>query len=228
MVADQPVGTQYSALFLVCEEREDQVAWRNDALPSDAPQVRQHHGVHRLHVDRTSTPDHAVTLDSAEGVHRPIGGARRHHVEVAVHHQPATASVTPGYPHDDARPARLGLDDGRRNPDLTQFPDHVFGGWTFGRPRPIAVVGGVDTDQVTGDAQRVGFEIGPVAHPTSLAQPQLWASTTNTTGVPASTVRLTVQSRSWDALIAAGMRSRAASPAVPSGNRSRKVTVRSS
>ncbi len=62
----------------------------HDVPPRPDPGARpgaydgQHHRVHVLHVDGAAAPDHAVADLAGEGVHAPVGGVGRDHVEVAV------------------------------------------------------------------------------------------------------------------------------------------------
>ena len=92
-VLDQPLAAVLAAGLLVGDEREHQVARRDDAGAFEVPGDRDHHADHVLHVDRAAAPHVAVLDGTGERVHAPVGGLGGHDVEVAVHQQGATRAV---------------------------------------------------------------------------------------------------------------------------------------
>ena len=89
--------------------------------------AREDHRVHVLHVDRAAAPDAAVALLRRERVDRPVGGVRRHDVEVAVHAQRAALAVGARDAHGHADPAGVALEGLRLQAHLAQPVDDVRG-----------------------------------------------------------------------------------------------------
>ena len=115
------------------------------------PDDREHHRVEVLHVDRPAAPDEAVADLAREGVHLPVLGRRGHDVQVAVQQQAVAATRGPAPLGDHVRATGLGLDDQRLDTDLVEQRGDVLGGLPLPRSVLVAVVGGVEPDQVPAD-----------------------------------------------------------------------------
>lgn len=152
-----------TAGLLVGQEREDDIPRRGKAVPLEPPGDCEAHGQHVLHVDRAPTPHIAVLHGTGERVHGPLGGVRRHNVQVPMHQQPATRRVGAGQPSDDVAAPRMvpGFHVGDVVPDLTELARYELGGDTLpDKGLGVARVGGVDADQVTGQAD--DLVLGPL------------------------------------------------------------------
>ncbi len=86
-VLDHPVRPMFAARLLVREEQQNHVSTWLDLIHLPLLDNRQDHGVHVLHVHRTSTPDHVVVDGSLESRHRPVRGDCRHYVGMSMDHQ---------------------------------------------------------------------------------------------------------------------------------------------
>jgi hypothetical protein len=69
--------------FLVSHQDQHGVAGGPEALARQRRQPDRRRCDLALHVHRAATPDHAVALDAAVGLDRPVLAARHDHVEVA-------------------------------------------------------------------------------------------------------------------------------------------------
>ena len=94
----------------------------------------ERHGVHVLHVHRAATPQAAVLDLTRERVELPVGRVGRHDVEVTVHQQCGPARVGALDAGDDARAARLRLEDRALETDLGQLLGDVLRGRAFVPP----------------------------------------------------------------------------------------------
>ena len=110
------------------------------------------HGVHVLHVDGAAAPEQAVLDHAAERVDRPVGGIGRNDVEVAVHDERAACccrALAPGRRRSCGRVrTRRILAPGR----AAQMLGDVLGGLRLAVRPALAVVRGVEADQVARDA----------------------------------------------------------------------------
>ena len=106
LVLDDERGALDSAVLLVGEEREDEVALGLLARAQDVGDRGQDHGVHVLHVDRTAAPQHPVADLAREGIDAPVLGDGGDDVEVTVQNEGGLARVAPGNPRHDVRAAR--------------------------------------------------------------------------------------------------------------------------
>lgn len=149
MVLDQVVRALDSPGLLVGEEGDDEVALRLLPLAEDVLQRGDDHGIHVLHVDGATTPEHAVLDDAAEGVDGPIGRICRDHVEVAVNDERRLLGVAPLHPCDDAGAPGVGVEELRLQAERAQVLCHVLGGLCLAVRPALAVVRGVEADEVT-------------------------------------------------------------------------------
>ena len=119
--------------------------------------TRQQHRVEVLHVDRAAAPQVAVADLAGERVDLPVLRGRRYDVEVAVQQQPGRS---PGRRRPSARPPTRGPARTRRcvrlDPDLVEQPGDVLRRLPLPRSVVVAVVRGVDPDQVAADLHDLG------------------------------------------------------------------------
>ena len=154
VVPHQVVGAEGGAVLLVRGEGQHDVAARAAALAGPGPDDRQHHRVHVLHVDRAAPPDHPVADLTGERVHRPVGGLGGHHVQMAVDQQGVGVRIRPGDAGHHVGAAGSRLDQPRLDARLGQPLGHVLRGGPLGAV-PAAAVGGVDPDQLRGEADHL-------------------------------------------------------------------------
>ena len=109
---------------------------------------REQHRVEVLHVDRAAAPDVAVLDLPGERVDLPVLGRGRYDVEVPVQQQRALAAGLSAPLRHQRRAAAVELEQLGLDPDLVEQPGDVLGGLALARPGLVAVVAGVDPDQV--------------------------------------------------------------------------------
>ena len=151
VVLDEGLGTLVPAGLLVGGEAEDDRAFGLATGPGARPDHREQHRVEVLHVDRPAAPQVAVPDLAGERVDLPVLRGGRDDVEVAVQQQRALVAGPGGAPApsgDDRRPARLGLVEAALDPDLVEQRGDVLSGLALPWSGVVAVVGGVDPDQV--------------------------------------------------------------------------------
>src|SRR5262249_1588029 len=164
MVVDHEVPAVAATGLLVSEEREDQVARGNAALPPPLADDREDHRVEVFHVDRAATPEVAILDLAGERVHRPLAGVGRNDVEVAVYQQGSPAAVGAFVARHDADPPRGALPDLRGQADLGQLGRPILrGGALTGGGGGVTGVGGVDPQQVATDLDHLVDRCGVAA-----------------------------------------------------------------
>jgi len=94
---------------------------------------------------------HAVAHLSGERVDAPVAGVGGHHVEVAVQHERGLVRVPSRHACDDARAARLRLEELRREAEPAQPRLDVLRRLALAVRPALSVVRGVESDQVAGD-----------------------------------------------------------------------------
>ena len=156
-VVHRVAGAVGAAGFLVGEEREDDVALGLFAGPGEAAQDGQDHGVHVLHVHGAAAPDQAVLQFAAERVHCPLVLQGGHHVEVAVDHQGTGGRIFTGHPGDHVGAAGRGFENFGGESHFFDQAGRVFGGRALPRTGSVAVVRGVDPDEVLADPDNFIF-----------------------------------------------------------------------
>src|SRR5699024_1541888 len=118
LVVHRITGAVGAAVFLIGEERHDEISRGLPAVAFHIAHQGQDHGVHVLHVHGAAAPDHAVHLVPAEGVHLPVACLGGHHIEVPVHHQGIPAGVGAGDAQHHAGAADGGFEVGGFVADL--------------------------------------------------------------------------------------------------------------
>ncbi len=151
MVIDQPVRTVRATGLLVGGEREHDRPVGQTVLPGPLPDHREQDGVEVLHVDGPASPDAAVRHLARERIDLPVRRVRRDDVEVAVQQQRRLRAVRRSEGGEHVRPAGLGFDQLGGDPDLGQARRDVLRGHPLPWPGIVAVVRGVDPDQVGRD-----------------------------------------------------------------------------
>ncbi len=142
-------GPVRPARLLVREEGQHDVARGLAAGAHPLPYDREGHRVHVLHVDGAPAPDTAVRDLPGERVVRPVGRVGRDHVGVPVDEQGGPGGVLALDARDGGSAALVRLEDLRLETDLGELLRHVLGGEPLTGARVVAVVAGVDPDQVT-------------------------------------------------------------------------------
>ncbi len=171
----QRMGAQDAARLLVSRERQRDGTAR--LLPSASSGA--HHGQDRcvevLHVDGSPSPYIAVHDFGCEGVDLPVVSRGRYDVEVAVHQQPVAGAGVPPVGHH-RRTALCRLEQQRFDADVGQESRHILGRDPLPRPGVIAVVRGVDADQVTADLGDLRLRSVAGAHLLIMPPRQHWGT----------------------------------------------------
>ena len=101
MLRDEEARSVLAGVFLVRDEREDDVARRCGAVARESARDGQHHRVHVLHVERAATETEPSRTSPPNGIEAPVRRDGGYDVEMAVHEQRGRAAV-------DARDANDG------------------------------------------------------------------------------------------------------------------------
>jgi hypothetical protein len=163
VLVDQPVRAVVPAGLLVRGEHQHDRPPRPCSGPLTGTDDRQHHRVEVLHVDRAAAPDAAVLDLAGERVDGPVRGLRGHDVEVAVDEQRLGGRVGALPAGGERRTAGRRLVQLRRDADVGQLRGDVLRRLPLARPGTVAVVGGVDPDQIAAQLHDLG--LWPVLHP---------------------------------------------------------------
>ncbi len=154
-VFHQPLRALGAGGLLVGEEREHEVARRARAGAGHLAQDGEQHRVHVLHVRRPATPQAPVGDLARERVDLPVRGAGG-----TTSRWPCSSSaplrgaaLVPRHPHHDVAAAGEPLDVLRLQPDLVEQFGDVLGGDAFARAGTVAVVRGVDADEVAAEVE---------------------------------------------------------------------------
>ncbi len=151
VVVDQVPRPVRTARLLVREEGDHDVARGPAPAAQPVADDRQGHRVHVLHVDR-ATPPHAPVGDLAgEGVVGPVRRVRRYDVQVAVDEERGPGRVRALDPGHRGRASRVRLEDLRFEAHLGELFGDVLGRLALTRARVVAVVAGVDPDQLAAE-----------------------------------------------------------------------------
>ena len=151
VVVNEEVRAEHSPVLLVGEEGDNEIACRLAAALEDVAKGRDDHRVHVLHVHRPAAPEHSVADCSLEGVDCPIRRVGGYDIRMPVHDQRRLAGVRSGYACDDACAPGRGVDVLRRQTEPLEVRAEVFGRLRLAVGSALAVVRGVETDEVAGD-----------------------------------------------------------------------------
>ena len=171
VLVGQRMRTLDAARLLVGREREGDRPLRQHTRTLPGPDDGQDRRVEVLHVDRTAAPDVAVLLLGRERVDLPVGLGGRYDVQVAVQEQPVGGVRIAPVRHDRGPPLRR-LEQLRADPDLVEQTGDVLGSRPLPRTRVVAVVRGVDPDQVAADLHDLGLGLVRLRHTAHLAPRQ--------------------------------------------------------
>ena len=151
VLVDEVPRAVRAAGLLVGEEGEHDVARGLAAAAQPVAYDRQRHRVHVLHVDGAAAPHAAVGDLAGEGVVGPVRRVGRYDVGVAVDEQRGPGRVLALDPGHGRGAARVRLEDLRLEPHLGELLGDVLGGLALARARVVAVVAGVDPDQLAAE-----------------------------------------------------------------------------
>ena len=168
VLVGEEAGAVRGAGLLVGGEGDHDVPAGPDPCAGPGPDDREDHRVHVLHVDGAAAPDDPVADLAGEGVHGPVVGLGGHHVEVAVDQQ--RVGATGRCPRSGRRrwcgPGCAPAGSGSMPASASRSAAYSAAG-----PLPAvaaAAVGGVDPDQLGGEAhhlverQGVQYSLGRV------------------------------------------------------------------
>ena len=164
VVVHDPVAAEQSPGLLIGKEPENEVTRRFQTRSCEMADIGQHHGVHILHVDRTSPPDAAVPQLRGERIHLPVNGIGRHDIEVSMNGQSRTASIRSVDTHKDTGAPGCALDVQGVEPDLGELPHHVLGTRPLAGAGTVPRVARVDPDQIAADTSNFGLRSRGVSH----------------------------------------------------------------
>src|SRR5450631_765303 len=164
VVFHDPMAAEHSPCLLIGEEAEDQVTWWLQARSCEMAEIGQDHGVHILHIDRATPPDTAVPDLGGEGIHLPVGCVRRHHVQVSMDRQSRTSPVRTLNADKDIGAPWCALDIPWIEPEPDKLLHDVRCAGSLARAGTIAVVAGVDLDEIAADADNFSFGSQGVRH----------------------------------------------------------------
>jgi hypothetical protein len=158
LVLDQPARPDHAAGLLVGEKSEDHIPRGYGVVALELARDGESHRDHALHVDRAAAPHVAVADLPGEGMHRPVGGVGRHHVEVAVHQQRAARRIGAGQPDDHiAAPPGARFDIGDLVAHLGELARDILRGRLFcANFFRITEIACVDRDQLAGQRDHLG------------------------------------------------------------------------
>lgn len=151
VVVDEIPRAVRTARLLVGEEGQHDVARGLTAAAQPVPYDREGHRVHVLHVDRATAPDTAVRDLARERVVRPVVGVGGDDIGVAVDEQGGPGGILALDPGDGRGTAPVGLEDPRFETHLGELLGDIFGGGPLSRSGVVAVVAGVDPDQIAAE-----------------------------------------------------------------------------
>ena len=83
-IRSEPMSAVTAAGLLVGKQQDHDVATGANTFSTPAPKHGQDHGVHVLHVNSATAPDESLVNLGRERRMGPIGGDRRHDVEMTV------------------------------------------------------------------------------------------------------------------------------------------------
>lgn len=154
MVVCQEARAVDGARLLVRGVRDDDVPAGAHALPGPATDHREDHRVHVLHVDRATAPHDTVADLAGERVHGPVVGLGRYDVEMPVDQQRVGRRIGALDPRHHIGPPGGTFQEGRLDTRVGQPLGDVLRGGPLPAV-PAAAVGGVDTDQLRGEAHHL-------------------------------------------------------------------------
>ena len=98
MLPNNPMGTKFTASFLISQKCQHNVALWLIPNPKPPPHHRKDHRTHVLHIDRPAAPNHPISNLTRKRSNTPISGYRRHHIQMAMHKKSRTTRIRTSYP----------------------------------------------------------------------------------------------------------------------------------